>query len=178
MRHRLPSLFMAPLILLAGCAMLPHKPQPPLISARHVDLDSYMGDWFVIAHVPYSGEKGFCSSIQRFLLYPEGQIKTTFLAIKTGPSGQAVSIVTLSQVTNTKTNAEWTIYLPGAFSPSQMTILYVAPDYHYAVVATTDRKHAWILSRIRKMAPADYTSSLLVLKNNGIPSKHLILVPQ
>ena len=46
----------------------------PLITVPKVDLARYMGDWRVIAVIPYFAEKNAFDSIESYALRPDGKI--------------------------------------------------------------------------------------------------------
>ena len=60
--------------LLTGCA----TSHPPLRTVSHVDLPRYMGDWRVIANIPYFAEKDCVDSIESYALRPDGKIANSF----------------------------------------------------------------------------------------------------
>lgn len=60
--------------LFAGCT--PVKPPLPLV--EQVDLQKFMGDWYVIANIPTFIEKGAHNAIESYRLNPDGRIATTF----------------------------------------------------------------------------------------------------
>ena len=52
--------------------------KPPLQPVAHVDLPRYMGDWYVIANIPYFAEKGCVDSIESYAARPDGDIDKTY----------------------------------------------------------------------------------------------------
>ena len=59
--------------LLAGCASPP--PMPPV---AHVDLNRFMGDWYVIAHIPSWPERNAYDAVESYRLLPDGRVQTDF----------------------------------------------------------------------------------------------------
>ena len=48
---------------LSGCIVVPKSDDaPPTQLAANVDLDRYMGKWYIIANIPYFAEKGKVAS--------------------------------------------------------------------------------------------------------------------
>ena len=170
-------LAMAP--MLAACLASGRNSGPKAVApAPSVDLPRYMGDWHVIANIPYFAEKNCFGSIERYKLLPDGRIDTVFLAKKGGLDGKPFKARSVAHVTNPKNNAEWQIRFLGGLVRIPLTILYVSPDYQFAAVATPDRKLAWIFSRERTIPPADYAEAKKILEQNGIPVENLAFVPQ
>ena len=163
---------------ISACATRQPISHPAPQPAAQVDLQRYMGDWFVVANIPYWAERDCYGSIERYLLLPDGQIKTTFLAHKGGFDGKLMEVKSKARVLNPPNNARWQVAFLGGLAKVRMTILSVAPDYRYAVVATPDRSKAWILSRTRTLPTADYEAAAEVLRKNGIAPSLLRPVPQ
>lgn len=54
-------LLLLPALILAGCTTMN---QPPLRTVPYVDLDRYLGDWHVIANIPYFLENGKVATLK------------------------------------------------------------------------------------------------------------------
>ena len=61
-------------LLFTGCSM--NETKVPIVS--HVDIDSFMGDWYVIAHIPAYIEKNAYNAIESYKKNADGTIATTF----------------------------------------------------------------------------------------------------
>src|ERR1700733_5169440 len=70
--------FAGVLALLTGCTAV----KEPLRTVSHVDLQRYMGDWYVIANIPYFAEKNCYDSIESYALRPDGAIDNWFTCRK------------------------------------------------------------------------------------------------
>lgn len=160
-------------VFLSACAS-----RPPVVPAKAVDLPRYMGDWYVIANIPYWGEKDCYGSLERYRLLPDGTIDTRFIARKGGFYGRKYLVKSVARVTDPVDNSQWEVLFLGGLFKIRLTILDVAPDYRYAVVATPDGKLAWIFSRKPTLPARDYAAALEVLKANGIRVERLEQVPQ
>ena len=60
--------------VLSGCAT--RKPTIPPVAS--VDLPRFMGDWYVIAHIPSSPERDAWNAVENYRLDDDGRIRTTF----------------------------------------------------------------------------------------------------
>src|SRR5690349_11444018 len=58
-----------------GCSAARH---PPIHTMAHVDLERFMGDWYVIANIPTSTEKDAYNAVESYRLDADGSIATTF----------------------------------------------------------------------------------------------------
>ncbi|MEM6710195.1 MAG: lipocalin family protein, partial [Pseudomonadota bacterium] len=60
--------------LVAGC----QSTATPITTVDDVDLDRFMGDWYVIAHIPTFLEKRAVNAIESYRRGTEPRIETTF----------------------------------------------------------------------------------------------------
>ena len=60
-------------LLLAGCNS--HR---PMATVDYVDLERFMGDWYVIANIPTFVEKGAHNPLESYRLDQDGTMATTF----------------------------------------------------------------------------------------------------
>ena len=71
-------------ILMFGCQSVPH---PPIEPVDYVDIDRFMGDWYVIANIPSYIEKGAHNAVESYQLNEDGSIATSFTCLLyTSPS--------------------------------------------------------------------------------------------
>ena len=73
MRRILAAACLPAIVLLAGCSGAPTIPV-----AKEVDLDRFMGDWYVIANIPTRFEVGAHNAVESYRLDKDGSIATTF----------------------------------------------------------------------------------------------------
>ena len=66
------------LLILSGCVSMDGLRSRPLRPVPHVDLQRYMGGWFVIANIPYFAEKDCFDSVEGYALRPDGRIDNKF----------------------------------------------------------------------------------------------------
>jgi len=58
--------------------------RPPIKTVAHVDLERFMGRWFVIANIPTFVEQGAYNAVERYRLSSDGSVDTTFYCRKGG----------------------------------------------------------------------------------------------
>lgn len=95
-------LLLLPLVvLLSGCTS---GSRLPIATVLRVDLPRFMGDWYVIAHIPTFIEKNAYDAVESDSLQPDGTIAMTLTFRAGGPDGPAkrytpgTSCVTASQI--------------------------------------------------------------------------------
>src|SRR5512144_3180527 len=72
---RLYALMLPTFLALAGCQSTPRAPLP---TVPRVDLQRFMGDWYVIANIPTYLEKRAHNAVESYRLDADGTIATTF----------------------------------------------------------------------------------------------------
>lgn len=157
---------------LTGCTTMP---KPPTVA--HVDLDRYMGRWFVISHVPYFLERGKVASSDYYARRPDGRLVNNFTFREGAVDGPEKTWEGVAWVTDTTTNATWKVRFVWPFAVTSK-IYALDPDYRWAAVGTDDAKLLWILARERSLEPADYERALAGLRAKGIDVSGLAFVPQ
>ena len=63
-------------VLLSGCGVNPQKVTVPVVPA--VDLQRFMGPWYVIAVIPTFIEKDIYNAVESYELAPDGAILTNY----------------------------------------------------------------------------------------------------
>jgi len=130
-------------LTLAACNTTPEP--SPMPSAANVDLQRFMGTWHVVANIPYFAEKGKVATRDVYSLREDGRIENIFVYKREfGEEDRRWNGV--STVVPGSNGAEWKVQFIWPFS-TRMQVLEVAPDYSTALLATPDRKLAWIFSR-------------------------------
>lgn len=151
--------------------------QAPLRTVRHVDLRRYMGDWRVIANIPYFGEKNCVDSIEGYRLRPDGRIDNYFTYRKKSFSASQKQMRALAWVVNHDTNAEWRVRFFGLLTVDYL-ILDVDPNYQWAILGYPKRKYGWILAREKTLPEKTYQMLLQRLAAQGYDPARFRKVPQ
>ncbi len=152
--------------------------QQPLRPVAHVDLPRYMGDWFVIANIPYFAEKNCVDSIESYALRADGDIDNWFTCRKKSFDAPLERKATAKAVVVDKSsNAVWKVRFFKVLSV-QYFVLSLDPEYQWVVVGHPSRKYAWIMSRSKVLDDSIYQSALKSLSQQGFDASRLQKVPQ
>jgi len=168
------------LLVCAGVAVRAATPEPssaPLRTVSHVDLHRYMGDWRVIANIPYFGEKNCVDSIESYALRPDGKIDNHFTYRKKSFAAPQKRMTALAWVQNHQTNAEWRVRFFGLITVDYL-IIDLDPSYRWAVLGYPGRKYGWILARGKTLPPKTYHTILQRLAAHGYDPARFRKVPQ
>jgi apolipoprotein D and lipocalin family protein len=174
-------LFCAVLALLtSGCANRQGalKQKACLKTVQHVDLPKYMGDWRVIANIPYFAERGCIDSLESYRLNPDGTIANWFTFRKKSFDSEPGKFTAKIKVLNKETNAEWKVYFFGGLVRAAYLVLDLDPGYQWAVVGHPSRKYGWIMARSKSLPDVTYKAILKRLENQGYDPSLFKKVPQ
>ena len=171
------ALLLPLLMLLAACASTGGTTMPPLTSTATVDLERYMGRWWVIANVPYFAERGKVATADVYALREDGRIANTYAYRKAfdKPEKSMSGVATVVPGTN---NAQWRIAFFGGLVKADLLVMEVAPDYSWALIGHPGRKLAWIFAREQTMDEALYQQLRAKFAAWGYDPETLQRVPQ
>lgn len=162
------------MFLLAGCSS---PALPPLALASQVDLERFMGDWYVIASIPTFVEDRAHNAVESYRLAPDGSIATTFTFREGGFDGKARRYSPRGFVVKGSGNAVWGMRFVWPFK-GDYRIAYLSPDYGEAVIGREKRDYAWIMARRPQIPEADYQRLLGFLREQGYDPARVRKVPQ
>jgi apolipoprotein D and lipocalin family protein len=175
---RLSTLLLA--LLLGACAATPNpnpraaEPQRPMNS---VDLDRYLGRWYVIANIPYFAERGRVGAYAEYSRREDGRFNDWYFARKGNFSAPIEKTAGLAWVPDPAEPARWKVRFYWPFTADYL-ILHVDPDYRYAVIGHPTREYAWIFAREPRIPAQRYEELLAVLDAQGYDRSRLLRVPQ
>lgn len=144
---------------------------------RPVDLGRFMGDWYVIAHIPTFIETQAYNAVEGYRLDEDGTIATTFTFNKGGFDGPVKTYRPRGFVHNTETNAEWRMRFVWPFKAAYL-IVYLDDEYETTVIGVPGRSYAWIMARSKSIPEAKLAELTTLLAETGHDVSKLRRVPQ
>lgn len=159
--------------LLAGC----QASRPPMETVEYVDLERFMGDWYVIANIPTFIEKEAFNAVESYSLESDGSIATTFTFRKGSFDGEEKVYKPRGFVVDEETNALWGMQFVWPFK-GDFRIIYLADDYSSTVIGREKRDYVWLMARTPEMTEDDYKRALHVIQSAGYDMAELRQVPQ
>ena len=162
------------LALLSGCSTF-QKPDP-LPTVERVDLDRFMGKWYVIGSVQTIVDRNPYNSTTTYTRANRGiDITYDFNAGDFG--GKPKTYTVRAMVDNPGINSDWEVrYVTWPFE-SDYRVIHLEPDYSVAVVGQPSRKFVWILSRQKSIDAPLYSDIILYLQELGYDVGKIRLVP-
>jgi len=115
------------------------KTHAPLPMPDYVNLDRFMGLWYVHGYTPIVVDKEAYDATEHYEQDEKGRIQTTYRFRKGGHEGPRKEFTPVGFVHNTESNAEWRMQFLWPFK-STYIILHVEADYSGTIIAHPNRK--------------------------------------
>jgi len=159
-------------LLINGCSSL-----PPIKTVAHVDLQRFMGDWYVIACIPTIIEKDIYNAVESYQLNRDGTILTTFTFKKGGFDGKPKKYQPKGFVVPNTGNALWGMQFIWPIK-SEFRIVELDDDYQNTIIARNARDYVWLMSRQPKISDEQYDRYVSKISEMGYDVTKLVKIPQ
>ena len=166
-------LFSLLVLSLTGCLSVPQDGH----HVDQVDLQRFMGDWFVLAHIPLPPEKEAWNAVESYRLDDKGRVQTTFRFRKGGQEGPLKTYTPVAYVTDHPSNAIWRMQFFWPFK-ADFRVVWLNPDYSVTIIGRHKRDYAWIMAREPHISDAQMDQLVAFLESAGYPVESLRAVPQ
>ncbi|NIP23780.1 MAG: lipocalin family protein [Phycisphaerae bacterium] len=150
---------------------------PPIHTVESVNIDQFMGDWYVIASIPTFIEKDAYNAIESYRLAEDGTIETTFSFNKGSFEGPRKVYRPRGFIQDKQSNAVWGMQFFWPFK-AEYRIIYLTEDYSQTVIGRTKRDYVWIMARKPEIPEDDYNRILEFLREEDYDLGKLRKVPQ
>lgn len=161
-------------LTIAGCQSMP---ETPLDTVDQVDLPRFMGDWYVIAHIPLGPEKNAYNAVESYALNGDGTIATTYTFRKGGFDGAKKSYEAKGFVKADSGNAVWGMQFLWPFK-ADYRVAYLNDDYSQTVIGRKQRDYVWIMARTPDIPEGDLSRLERFVEAQGYDTNKLRVVPQ
>ena len=143
----------------------------------YVDLDRFMGDWYVIANIPTFLEKGAHNAVETYAMNDDGTIATTFTFREDGFDGKKKEFNPKGFVRDTESNAVWGMRFVWPIK-ADYRIVYLSDDYSQTIIGRNKRDFVWVMAREPEVSDADYDMLLGIVESLGYDMSKVERVPQ
>jgi len=161
------------LLLITACS----ASLPPLKTVERVDIQRFMGSWYVIACIPTFIETEAYNGVETYRLAPDGSIDTVFTFNKGSFDGPAKRYNPRGFIVDTVNNSTWGMQFVWPFK-SEYLITHLKEDYSQTVIGRNKRDYVWIMARTPHIPEADYLRLVQELQGQGYEISRLRMVPQ
>ncbi len=174
--HRKVAVLVSALLAVACAGPSGIRPRGLPDDAIPLDLERFMGDWYVIAHIPTSTEEDAFEAVETYALRDDGTIDVRFRFCEGALDGPAREVTMSGWVADPATNAEWRVR---PFWPLRLgyQILELDPDYGVTVVGHPSGRYAWIMARRPELAEERVAAITDRLAERGFETERLRRVP-
>ena len=154
---------------LIGCSsnqMLVGSSLKPMPVVDYVDLDRFMGDWYVIATIPTFLERDAYNSIETYQRDNDGTIATTFTFNKGSLNGPTKIYRPRGFVKDKRTNAIWDMQFVWPIK-ADYRIVYLDDNYQQTIIGRNSRDYVWIMARTPTISQKDYSNLVAQVDSLG-----------
>ncbi|MDV3469795.1 lipocalin family protein [Stenotrophomonas sp. C3(2023)] len=170
--------------LLAGPAVAAVDPPAAVSAAANrgdpsapVDLQRFMGTWYVIGRVPNMIERGHVASVNEYTLRDSQKVSIVY-RYREGFGEPVEELKARASVDEDSGNHRWRTWFYRVI-PTNSRVLEVAPDYSWALIGYPGREMAWIFARKPDMDRELYRELAARLRDEyGVNTDKLKRVPQ
>ena len=159
-------------LLLTAC-----QSRPPLEAVEYVDLERFMGDWYVIANIPTFFERDAYNAVESYRLDEDGSIATTFTFHAGGFDGKLKTYEPRGFVVDTDSNAVWGMQFVWPFK-GDYRVIHLDSDYNMTVIGRNKLDYVWLMSRQPDLSREDYDRAVEAIRVAGYDIAQLQRVPQ
>ncbi len=167
----------AGLLVLAAALLGACATPAPIRTVDYVDLERFMGEWYVIANIPTFLEEGAHNAVESYRLDDDGTIATTFSFRDGGFDGEVETYTPRGFVRDRESNAVWGMQFIWPFK-AEYRIVYLDRDYSQTIIGRSQRDYVWIMARTPEISEADLQSMLSLLADEGYDTARIQRVPQ
>lgn len=173
MSRVMPSLFLPILLAMLEACSSP----PPIHTAKAVDLERFMGDWYVIANIPTFIETEAYNATESYRLAQDGTVATTFCFREGGFEGERKTYHPTGYIIDKESNAVWGMQFIWPIK-ADYRIIYVDEAYEQTIIGRIQRDYVWLMARTPQVSEADYQRFLQLIAEEGYDVSKVRRVPQ
>ena len=146
-------------------------------TVEKVNLERFMGDWYVIANIPTFLEKDAHNAVETYALNNDGSINTTFTFRDGGFDGKEKRYNPKGFVRDDGSNALWGMRFIWPIK-ADYRIVYLDEDYQQTIIGRQKRDFLWIMARTPTISDSDYDKLIEFAVSIGYDVDKIERVPQ
>jgi apolipoprotein D and lipocalin family protein len=161
------------IVALTACA----SSQPTLETVERVELERFMGDWYVIANIPTRLERGAHNAVESYRLEPDGSVQTTFSFRKGSFDGKLKTMTPRGFIRDPESNAVWGMQFVWPFK-AEYLIIYLDEEYATTMIGRSKRDYLWIMARTPEISDESLQRLVDFAAERGYDAARIERVPQ
>ena len=166
--NRFKGLSIAILSVICGCSN-----QQVMTTVDYVDIERFMGDWYVIANIPTYFEKNAYNPLESYRLDEDGSIATTFSFNAGSFDGEQKVFRPRAFITDPVSNAVWGMQFVWPIK-ADYRIVYLDEDYQTTIIGRNNLDYVWIMARSPQISEQSYSELEAFVMALGYDSTLLI----
>ncbi len=143
----------------------------------YVDLERFMGDWYVIANIPTFVEKGAHNAVESYSMNADGTINTRFTFRQDGFDGELKEYNPQGFVRRQSGNAVWGMQFIWPFK-AEYRVVHLKDDYSQTIIGRSKRDYVWIMARTPTIEESELQVMKSFLEEQGYDTSQIRKVPQ
>jgi apolipoprotein D and lipocalin family protein len=159
--------------LFCACAT---NQKPQIATVPQVDINRFMGSWYVIAAIPTAIETESFNAVESYKLKDDGTIATTFTFNKGSFDGKVKTYNPRGFVVENSGNARWGMQFIWPIK-AEYLIAHVDENYTETIIARNARDYVWIMARTPHLSEEAYQALVQKVSDMGYDLKKLRRVP-
>lgn len=148
----------------------------PIKTVEQVDIERFMGDWYVIANIPTFIEKQAHNAVENYQLNEDGSIKTTFTFRDGGFDGEEKRYNPTGFINDGSGNAIWGMQFIWPIK-AEFRIIYLDDEYQTTIIGRSARDYVWLMARTPEIDEAELSRLLDFIVEQGYPREAINIVP-
>lgn len=140
-----------------------------------VDLERFMGRWYVVANIPTFIEKDAHNATETYTMNKDGTIDTLFRFNEDGFDGELQTYNPTGFVSETS-NSLWGMQFIWPIK-AEFIIAYLSPDYRHTIIARNARDYVWIMSRSPDISETTLDQLIQLTVDMGYTREKIQLIP-
>jgi len=147
---------------------------PPV---ERVDLPRFMGDWYVIAHIPTFIEKDAYDALESYAIREDGKIQTVYTQRKGGFDAELKTMRPVGTVREGTGNAVWGMQFVWPIK-AEYVIVHLDEGYTQTIIGRSKRDYVWVMARTPSVPDEEYAALVERVRALGYDVDKLRKVPQ
>lgn len=159
---------------LSACSGMPIEPLP---RAESVDLQRFMGQWYVIAQIAPGSVGESHNGEELYALTADGEVDTLYSYRDGSFDGELKESNTTGFIVDGTNNAEWKMQIVWPIK-LEYVVSYVDEDYQNTIIARSKRDFVWLMSRSPIVEGSQYDEMVERIEKLGYDTSELRKEPQ
>ena len=175
-RRRVAAAAMVITGVLVVAACVGRDTRPTIAAVPQLDLPRFMGDWYVIAHIPTRPEREAFDAVETYTLADDGRIDTTFRFRKGSHDAPIETMTPVATVRPGTGDAVWGMQFVWPIK-AEYVVSWVDAGYTQTIIGRSKRDHVWLMARTPQLSDADYAAAMQRIAALGYDVSELRRVP-